>query len=94
MTASVWLLTATALLVVFYQVPIGDWQRAIMLGLAPYLLVFVTLLSVLRRQGWAVLDEISLVDQLAYLGLVLFWAVAAWRKDETRLAAAPAGSHA
>jgi hypothetical protein len=33
-TAAVWLLTATALLVVFYQVPIGDWPRAIMLGLA------------------------------------------------------------
>jgi len=93
-TASVWLLTATALLVVFYQVPIGEWQRAIMLGLAPYLLVFVTLLSLLRRLGWTVLEQISLIDQLAYLGLVLFWAFAAWRKDETRFAAGPAGSHA
>ena len=59
-TAAVWLLTATALLVVFYQVPIGDWQRAIMLGLAPYLLVFVTLLSLLRRHGWAVRAEVGL----------------------------------
>ena len=44
-TAALWLLTATALLVVWYQVPLHDWQRAIMLGLAPYLLVFVTLLE-------------------------------------------------
>ena len=44
-TAALWLLTATALLVVWYQVPVHDWQRAIMLGLAPYLLVFVTLLE-------------------------------------------------
>lgn len=93
-TAAVWLLAATALLVVFYQVPIGEWQRAIMLGLASYLLVFVTWLSLLRRHGWALRNEISLVDQLAYLGLVLFWAWAAWRKDEAGLAAAPAGSHA
>jgi hypothetical protein len=93
-TASVWLLTTTALLVVFYQVPIGEWQRAIMLGLAPYLLVFVTLLSLLRRLGWAMVERISFIDQLAYLGLVLFWAFAAWRKDETRLAAGPAGSPA
>ena len=52
-TAALWLLTATALLVVWYQVPVHDWQRAIMLGLAPYLLVFVTLLDLLRRHGWA-----------------------------------------
>jgi len=93
-TAAVWLLAATALLVVFYQVPIGEWQRAIMLGLAPYLLVFVTLLSVLRRQGWALRQEIGLLDSLAYLGLVLFWARAAWRKEEPGLCAAPFGSPA
>jgi hypothetical protein len=93
-TASVWLLTATALLVVHYQVPIREWQRAIMLGFAPYLLVFVTLLGLLRRHGWALLQQISLVDQLAYLGLVLFWTWAAWRRDAPGLAAEPAGSHA
>jgi len=91
-TAAVWLLAATALLVVFYQVPIGDWQRAIMLGLAPYLLVFVTLLSVLRRHGWALRAEVGLVDSLAYLGLVLFWAHAAWRRDGAALSSAPAGA--
>jgi hypothetical protein len=93
-TASVWLLTATALLVVYYQVPIREWQRAIMLGFAPYLLVFVTLLGLLRRHGWALLQQISLVDQLAYLGLVLFWTWAAWRRDVPGLAAAPAESRA
>jgi len=81
-TAAIWLLTATALLVVFYQVPIGDWQRAIMLGLAPYLLVFVTLLDVLRRHGWDVRNEVSLADATAYLALVVFWAWAAWRREQ------------
>jgi hypothetical protein len=78
-TVAVWLLTATALLVVFYQVPIGDWQRAIMLGLAPYLLASVTLLSLLRRHGWALRQEVSVADAAAYLAVVLFWAWAAWR---------------
>jgi len=86
--------SATALLVVFYQVPIGNWQRAIMLGLAPYLLVFVTALSMLRRHGWAVRDGASLLDALAYLGVVLFWAWAAWRKDAPRLAEGREGSPA
>lgn len=87
-TAAVWLLAATALLVVFYQVPIGEWQRAIMLGLAPYLLVFVTLMNVLREHGWGLRAEVGLVDSLAYLGLVLFWARAAWRRDEPAMAGA------
>ena len=78
-----WLLTATALLVVWYQVPIHDFQRAIMLGLAPYLLVFVTLLDLLRRHGWKVRAEVGLADSLAYMGVV-FWVWAAWRRDRAR----------
>jgi hypothetical protein len=80
-TAALWLLTATALLVVWYQVPVQDWQRAIMLGLAPYLLMFVTLLGMLRRHGWDLREYIGLADQVAYLGLILFWVYAAWRRD-------------
>ena len=80
-TAALWLLTATALLVVWYQVPLHDWQRAIMLGLAPYLLVFVTLLGLLRSHGWAAAPEVGIGDTLAYLGLLLFWAWSAWRRD-------------
>jgi len=81
-TASVWLLTATALLVVFYQVPIGDWERAIMLGLTPYLLVCVMWLSVLRRHGWDLRNQVSVADAAAYLAVVLYWARAAWRQDD------------
>lgn len=94
LTASVWLLAATALLVVFYQVPVGEWQRAIMLGFAPYLLVFVTLLSVLERHGWAVRNQVSVANALAYLALVLFWTRAAWRREGEALAALPAATPA
>ena len=80
-TAALWLLTATALLVVWYQVPVHDWQRAIMLGLAPYLLVFVTLLDLLRRHGWTARSEIGVIDSAAYLALAAFWAWAVWRRD-------------
>jgi hypothetical protein len=82
-TAALWLLTATALLVVWYQVPLHDLQRAIMLGLAPYLLVFVTLLDLLRRQGWRAAPQIGIGDTVAYLFLLAFWAWAAWRRDRS-----------
>jgi hypothetical protein len=81
-TAALWLLTATALLVVWYQVPVHDWQRAIMLGLAPYLLVFVVVLDLLKRHGWPALHATAgVVDSVAYLFLLVFWAWAAWRRD-------------
>jgi hypothetical protein len=87
-TAALWLLTATALLVVWYQVPVHDWQRAIMLGLAPYLLVFVTLLDLLRRHGWTARSEIGVADSAAYLALAAFWAWAVWRRDSATPVAA------
>jgi hypothetical protein len=80
-TAALWLLTGTALLVVWYQVPVHDWQRAIMLGLAPYLLVFVALMGLLKRHGWKARPEVGLLDSAAYLALVTFWAWAVWRQE-------------
>jgi hypothetical protein len=80
-TGTLWLLTALALLVVWYQIPVHDFQRAIMLGFAPYLLVFVAALDILRRHGWSAVATASILDQSAYLALVAFWAWAAWRQD-------------
>jgi hypothetical protein len=80
-TAAIWLLTAVALLVVWYQVPVPNWPRAIMLGLAPYLLVFLTTVDLLRRLGYDLRSGLGLIDSLAYLALILFWTRAAWRRD-------------
>ena len=94
-TAALWLLTATALLVVWYQVPVHEWQRAIMLGLAPYLLVFVLALDLLRRHGWPALHAAAgILDSVAYLALLLFWNRVAWRRGPAEAAAAPAVSRA
>ena len=82
-TAAIWLLASVALLVVWYQVPVTDWSRAIMLGLAPYLLVFLTIVDLLRRLGYdLVRSGLGTIDSLAYLALVLFWTRAAWRREE------------
>ncbi|HEY7921954.1 MAG TPA: hypothetical protein VII62_02155 [Vicinamibacteria bacterium] len=81
-TAGVWLLTAVALMVVLYQIPIGDWQRAIVLGFAPYMLASVTLMNLLERRGWQVKQQVALLDSVAFVGLILFWTHAAWRQEE------------
>jgi hypothetical protein len=86
-TATIWLLTAVALLVVWYRVPVPDWPRVIMLGLAPYLLVFLTLIDVVRRHGWRIGAQAGVIDSLVYLALILFWTRAAWLQPGLRTAA-------
>jgi hypothetical protein len=86
-TAALWLLTATALMVVWYQVPLSGWHRGIMLGLAVYLLVFVTLLGLLKSRGWGLGTFVATAEATAYLALVAFWAWGAWRRDPAATAA-------
>jgi hypothetical protein len=89
-TAALWLLTGTALLVVWYQVPVHAWQRSIMLGFAPYLLVFVLALDMLKRHGWNAKEGAGILDSAAYFALLLFWNRVAWRRDQPQPAALPA----
>jgi hypothetical protein len=79
-TATVWLFTAVALLVVHYQIPIGDWQRRILMGFVVYLFVFITVLNLLGRRGWQ-REELGIFDSVNYLLLLLFWIHAAWRHE-------------
>jgi hypothetical protein len=80
-TGTLWMFTATALLVVWYQIPVHDWQRAIMLGLVPYLIVFVLFWNLVRTLGWQALASLNWLDTLAYLAVCIFWAWDAWRRD-------------
>ena len=80
-TAGLWMLTATALMVVWYQVPLGGWQRTIMIGLAVYQLVFIILLGLLKSRGWGMGTFVATVEATAYLALVAGWAWVAWRRD-------------
>jgi hypothetical protein len=86
-TAALWLLTATALMVVWYQVPLSGWQRGIMMGLTIYLLVFVTLLGLLKSWGWSLGTFVATVEAACYLLLVAFWSWQAWRSDAAPAAA-------
>jgi hypothetical protein len=75
------LFTLTALVVLWYNLPVRSWHRALLMGFSAYLLVFTVLLNVLRTHGWAMLGWLSLLDGFAYLGLTTWWAVAAWAPE-------------
>lgn len=82
-TGVIWLLSATAVLAVWYNLPLNRVHRVLLLGFSSYLIVFVTTSNILRAFGFDRLREtINLVDAYAYLALVAWWAYTAWRSDD------------
>ena len=78
-TAVIWIITAITLLIAWYRVPVHAVHRAILIGFAAYLLIFTTLLNVLRDFGFANLRIfIGTADGYAYVALLGWWAYAAW----------------
>lgn len=78
-TGVIWTMVAITLLIAWYRVPVHAIHRAILIGFASYLLIFTTLLNVLRDYGFNELRGfIFVADGYAYLALTLGWAYAAW----------------
>ena len=75
------LFTLTALVVLWYNLPVRGWHRALLMGFSAYLLVFTVVLNVLRTQGWQTLAWLGLLDGVAYLALTIWWAFSAWAPD-------------
>jgi hypothetical protein len=78
---TVWLLNALALLVIWYRVPLHTYHRAILLGFVPYLLLFTTILRMLRHYGWEILPLVQSAEPAAYMLLVGCWCYAAWAPE-------------
>jgi hypothetical protein len=83
-TGVIWLLAATSVLAVWYNIPLHRLHRAILLGFTSYLIVSATSLNIMRSFGWGerLVATVGLMDSYAYLALVTWWAVTAWRTDE------------
>jgi hypothetical protein len=78
-TAVIWIMVATTLLIAWYRVPVHAMHRAILIGFASYLLIFATLMNVLRDFGFDSLRSfIGVADGYAYMILLVGWAYAAW----------------
>jgi len=78
-TGVIWIITAITLLIAWYRVPVHAMHRAILLGFAAYLLIFTTLLNVLRDFGFEnIRNFFNMADGYAYIILLGWWAYAAW----------------
>jgi hypothetical protein len=78
----IWLMTSEMLLILWHRLPVTDFQKAILLGFVPYLLVFDTLMKVLRLLDVATgvpMEYMGVGNSTAYLSACAWWAWAAWR---------------
>jgi hypothetical protein len=75
------LFTLTALVMLWYNLPVQRWHRALLMGFSGYLLVFTVMLNVLRTHGWQNLQWLGPLDGVAYLALTMWWAFAAWAPE-------------
>ena len=79
-SAAIWMVTALAAMVLWYRVPLAPLPRAILMGYAPYLLLFTILMSLLfedpspRVRFW-----VGYLDPLAFFVLINYWLRVAWR---------------
>jgi len=66
-------------LVLYYRLPLHALHRAILSGLAGYLIVFTATNTLPLELGWEVRQSANVVDAIAWAAVVSYWAWVAWR---------------
>ena len=79
-SAAIWMLTALAVLVLWYRLPLAPLPRAILMWFAPYLLLFTIGMSLLFDPALQHLRVwVGYLDPLAFFILTNYWLRVAWR---------------
>jgi hypothetical protein len=73
-----WLLAV----VLWFRIPLHSLHKAILIALAPYLLVFTVILQALETYGWTGSGDLSYLNMLVFLGVLVSWLITAWRHEE------------
>jgi hypothetical protein len=79
---ALWLLIAIAGLILWYRLPVHPLHKAILMGYVPYLIVFTVSLNLIESQGWDIRTQVNYLHTSAFLAVLVYWAVAAWRRAE------------
>jgi hypothetical protein len=66
-------------LVLWYNLPVHPFHRALLRGFVPYLLVFTVAYRLLATWGWDFRYQMSLASAGSYLLMLVYWTVVAWR---------------
>ena len=96
LNGSVWLFSGLAAVILWYRLPIDGLQKAILVGLVPYLLASTAGLNFLNSattpETWTTIRPlVNTTLGLAYLGLISYWGYVIWKPaSETLQAGEPA----
>jgi hypothetical protein len=82
LNGAIWLFSAIAGLILWYRLPVHPLQKAILIGFVPYLLVFTVSLNLIESQGWDIRAQVNYLHTSAFVAVLSYWAVAAWRRAE------------
>jgi hypothetical protein len=63
----------------WYHVPLYPIHKAVLIGFVPYLVTFTIVLQLLETFGWDVRGWANYTNTIAFISLLAFWAVVAWR---------------
>jgi hypothetical protein len=79
---TIWMLIGIVALVAWYRLPIERFHRAILLGFSSFLLVFTTIMNLLRDWGYdRLIKPVAPVGTVAYLAVMVWWAWVALTPD-------------
>src|SRR5262249_49773379 len=67
----------------WYHVPLYPMHKAILVGFVVYLLVFTVVLQVLQTLGWVARGPANVLNSVAFISLLAFWARSAWQPFRT-----------
>jgi hypothetical protein len=77
---TVWVLLCVGAFCVWYHLPLDSIHKAILIGLIPYLLLYSVVQRAIGALGWERGDLFNLTAPHAYLCVLVYWIVVAWRK--------------
>jgi hypothetical protein len=66
-------------LVLWYNLPVHPFHRALLRGFVPYLLVYTVAFRLLAVWGWDLRHTLGFTNSAAYFLMLVYWTVVAWR---------------
>jgi hypothetical protein len=81
LAGTLWLFIAISTLILWYRLPVVPLHKALLLGFVPYLLIFTMAINLLKAFGGNVGVLAGYVKSAAYLSLVAYWTIVAWRRE-------------
>ena len=87
-SVTIWLFFVTALVVIYYRLPVSVWHRTLVVVFSLKLFFFTVLINILAHAGWRARPWVNVADGLSDVTVSLVVAFFAWRQstDDLRVA--------